>query len=840
MAYSRDGFPLSLDPSEKSFHSAPLNTGVPILDQDINLMQRIQQDRDEKTFNTAYRCGWFKLGSILNFGLNNFEMEHSEVFCDGAVATVRDTQIPTSNRIEVETTVGRPAGQTFDIAFLEVWHEEVRETDVIYQWGNVLHLDPAAIPNDIIDPEVGISAAVRLQRRYRIRVVAEASTMTETNVTIQGKHTIPEPPPLPIAEFLFDSELGFYFNDTTIFTSVTDYDDLNGIVKAFPIALIERTVGDDDLNNAIITDLRWLVQNRITSFAAPQGSGTLCNGYEFNGQVYSPEVIDTVISDSLGNNVTIDFCDGNVHFVDLAPATGDVTVTLDNPLDGGVYYITFKQHPTTPVQLIWPVDVDFVLGNPFSLSGIGGDIDVIQLIRTSNPSYRLFPMGPGLFNVAKCQQDLNAITDPIIIDWSICDSWRVFLDESLPLAPDVTLLNAQAGGVYSIKFVQPSTGTAKNFNFTDPLHILGQPGYQLRPSNQNDGIDIYTLYFDGTQYCFSLEGDYTQEISHYANFGSFPAPFTGVGTFASDDSIDPEPLYFSSRNAGGSVIWRRVSMQDDSGSFGAHVLDDHTNVSAGSPPEDQPGFGRFLEFVGGQWVASGRVAIENAFNFGVYGAGAGAHVFKEKSPSVPENLDFRGLTAGSNITITEGTTDIVIAATVPASGGAVDNGANVGSGDGQILQNPGGSPTTLNFKRLLEGPGIDISDGANDVTISRSSGASGFFWAGSAGTVGPLGFGETTLVTVPTSVISGTLIRLEGLVHTSHGSSSDYRIRLYEGATLLREFLHIYGDNEIRTEVSETLRFPPGNNLTYTLRINRVAATLTIVYSQLTVTQLPI
>jgi hypothetical protein len=768
MTYSRDGFPFSLNPAGKSLIGAPINQGVPVLDQDVNLMHRIHLENSKNTHNFLYKCGWLRRGTFTNFGVNVFEMLTSDVICDGLLSVIAGTNAIT-NTFNVDTTVGRPAGQTFDILFVEIWDEEVDETGTIFQFGNVDHYDPGFFTNDVIDPAVGAPAATRMQRRYRVRSVAEASTMTDFNVTVQGKKATPEPTGDPLRQFVFQTAFNNFSNNSLNFGSIGDSDDLDGQIIAFPIALIERTVGDDDLTNATITDLRVAIEHKVSQFAPPADFGSGCEAYTFNGQIVSFEIIDVVVADA----VTIDFCDGNVHFVDLAPATGDVTVTLDNPVPGGVYYISFKQHPTTPVQLIWPGDVDFVLGFPALLSLVGGDVDVFQLIRTSNPSFRVFPMGSRTLSAAPpCQQDLTAVTDPFDIDFSICDSWRVFLDPSLPASLiGVNLLNGEAGGAYSIKFVQPSAGATKNYAITNPSQLLAPAGFSDnfpygRPSNTNGGIDIFTLYFDGTTYCYDMTGAHQNEAVRFNSFGAFPGPSELFGTIAYHTDVVPNPLYFSIGTA-----WRQMSMADDPSSSPVSVIDDLLDVTTAGVVD-----GQLLQFDGVNWVGGiSKFLLDTAVQFGAnVGTGDGL-VFRNKTGGVGAGtLNFRRLLESSGINITTSGDNITFANTgvlsvgggsgISSSGGQNPSITNTGvlavnnkGGSGEIIASPSGAGTPV-LKRIRAGTDISVTSDANGIIITNT--------AGGGGGVGIVNISDA-IFTTPNDTFTGTtgvdVISISGL-----------------------------------------------------------------------------
>jgi hypothetical protein len=61
-----------------------------------------------------------------------------------------------------------------------------------------------------------------------------------------------------------------------------------------------------------------------------------------------------------------------------------------------------------------------------------------------------------------------------------------------------------------------------------------------------------------------------------------------------------------------------------------------------------------------------------------------------------------------------------------ASGGEANTGANVGSGQGNVFRDKTG--VTLNFKTLLQGSNITITDNADDITIASTGGGGGGFY----------------------------------------------------------------------------------------------------------------
>jgi len=133
-------------------------------------------------------------------------------------------------------------------------------------------------------------------------------------------------------------------------------------------------------------------------------------------------------------------------------------------------------------------------------------------------------------------------------------------------------------------------------------------------------------------------------------------------------------------------------------------------IQGGIPADLQ--FIRF-NFANNQWeyVLAGAGEVNLGANVGV---GVGL-VFRDKTGVT---LNFKTLIQGTNITITNNANDITIDGPVP---GEVNLGANVGSGVGLLFRDKTG--VTLNIKRLIQGAGITLTNGADDVTIAAAAGA---------------------------------------------------------------------------------------------------------------------
>ncbi len=91
--------------------------------------------------------------------------------------------------------------------------------------------------------------------------------------------------------------------------------------------------------------------------------------------------------------------------------------------------------------------------------------------------------------------------------------------------------------------------------------------------------------------------------------------------------------------------------------------------------------------------------------------GGGNEVFKSKSVA---DLRFRTLVAGTNITLTQGTDTITVAASSGVAG-ETNTASNVGAGADVFKQKTG---VDLEFRSLVAGSNISIAEGASDITIT--------------------------------------------------------------------------------------------------------------------------
>lgn len=82
-----------------------------------------------------------------------------------------------------------------------------------------------------------------------------------------------------------------------------------------------------------------------------------------------------------GNAAALDFNNGNIQKLDLAGATGAVSVTLSNPQAGGVYKLFIVQDSSAVRDITWPAAVLWAQGEKYGSAVSQGtsDIDCVTL-----------------------------------------------------------------------------------------------------------------------------------------------------------------------------------------------------------------------------------------------------------------------------------------------------------------------------------------------------------------------------------------------------------------------------------------------------------------------------
>jgi hypothetical protein len=96
-------------------------------------------------------------------------------------------------------------------------------------------------------------------------------------------------------------------------------------------------------------------------------------------------------------------------------------------------------------------------------------------------------------------------------------------------------------------------------------------------------------------------------------------------------------------------------------------------------------------------------------------AGTGLGIYKQ---TVSDEMVFRSLKAGADISITSGADEVTVAYS-GGGGGSTSSGSNLGTGTGIYKETVG---SELNFRSLIGGTNIELISGTNEITISGAAG----------------------------------------------------------------------------------------------------------------------
>lgn len=79
-----------------------------------------------------------------------------------------------------------------------------------------------------------------------------------------------------------------------------------------------------------------------------------------------------------GTTQTVNWDNGVIQKLSLGSASGNVTLTLSNPIEGATYRL-FVTQGATARTLTWPASVKWINGQAPILSTTNGDIDIVDL-----------------------------------------------------------------------------------------------------------------------------------------------------------------------------------------------------------------------------------------------------------------------------------------------------------------------------------------------------------------------------------------------------------------------------------------------------------------------------
>lgn len=261
MAYSRGNIPFALPTANRNYYAATIMSGVPILDQDLNLQQRISADRLQSLIGAISTSGWLTAGTFHDYGVNVMEINASEFVVDG-FSCVWDGVNNVDNQITF--TAADPGVGRNDLVWVEIWLEEVDYNDTIYMYGNEDYYGTNPT-NDIVDPAVGFECTRRIQIRYRTRVTEDAAQVDDLDVFAQGSRTTPG-----TFNFTYDATMQAY----VAATADLSYSIVDGTVYGMPICTVVRPAGNNNITVGNTTDLR----SEPTWTGLGVGHGTFTDG----------------------------------------------------------------------------------------------------------------------------------------------------------------------------------------------------------------------------------------------------------------------------------------------------------------------------------------------------------------------------------------------------------------------------------------------------------------------------------------------------------------------------------------------------------------------------------
>lgn len=273
------------------------------------------------------------------------------------------------------------------------------------------------------------------------------------------------------------------------------------------------------------------------------------------------------------------------------------------------------------------------------------------------------------------------------------------------------------------------TGDANQL-FISQIPYLSPGNYISNASNTGIGSGIFTGIYNGTAYFKTLlpgsgilfSGDsgnlmvlsmFTGDISNARN------SLAGVGVFSGKY---PNTLVFKDIVAGSNVtiIDLGSGIQINSTATGASgaFLTNLNNLGIGSGiwSSTAGGIASLRSLLAGSGVLfsgdANNLMILNMFTGDISTAANSPYGFGIYSGKFPNTLEFKGLVAGQGISISDVTSGLIISVTPT---GIVTAGANLGTSSG-VFSNL--NATTLQFKTLTAGSGIFITGDANQLFVS--------------------------------------------------------------------------------------------------------------------------
>lgn len=185
-----------LDPEGRNWETTVYQSGKPVLDSELNLVQDTEQDLERRFRRRSVPSGWIAadflntsdaISPIFTASVNANELEVPQdlrAHVNGWLIRVANTNSNTANLLDLGASPTGAGTKRTDLVILEVWRRLLAASPDttgksgsgrIWWYGNV-KIDPADdlslnFADDILDGAVGSETTKRVQVQYRLRVI---------------------------------------------------------------------------------------------------------------------------------------------------------------------------------------------------------------------------------------------------------------------------------------------------------------------------------------------------------------------------------------------------------------------------------------------------------------------------------------------------------------------------------------------------------------------------------------------------------------------------------------------------------------------------------------------